>query len=752
LLTRAPARETGTSPPPPNGGGAAPDRTRDGILPARTAPADRLLTIVALVILVLVPVAFNAITLWPEVSIPVPSLNDDAVHYLFIQRASEALARGENPFDHWVPDVELGFPMFFYYQHLPHLVVVFLHRLLFGRIDLLTLLNLVRYLLLVGLPLTVYWSMRRLEFSVVAAAVGAASASLLSANHRYGFEYDSYVWRGFGMYTQLWAMHLSFVTLACLHRLLARGEARLAAVLATATLALSHLVYAYMMALSALVLLLVGLNRTNARIRIGRLAVTGLLAAAITCYAWLPFLLLKAYLSASPYLQRWKYDSFGAAEILRWLVTGDLLDYGRLPVLTVLLALGLAAAVAAGSRQGRLAVALFGLWLVLYFGRVTWGGLVNLLPMHEGLLFHRFIGGVHLAAILLIGLGGEWIWQRLAPLPQHSRVLVAGAVVLLLLGPALEERQAFYTANRQWLTRTRVALDTDADARTVLATLGELPPGRVFAGLRADWGRTLRFGDLSFYNLLTFHQIPAVSPPYSGWSLNSDLIWHFAEANLAHYNLFNVRYVVAPASWSAPAFLAPIRTTPKYVLYGTRTSGYADFAAVTATKSVSSQLALFLDMRGWFLSPDPAAGRAVRYDYPSTTSSGIAAAEDAGAAAGAGCPAGRIGERGIGPGRLDLEVECPTAATVVLKMTYHPNWRVTVDGRPVPTFMVSPSFVGFEVPAGSHQVRAEYRSPAYKTVLLVLGAGVLLGTVFTRRRLGQLETSLSRASRGARAV
>ena len=99
---------------------------------------------------------------------------------------------------------------------------------------------------------------------------------------------------------------------------------------ASSVLALSHLVYAYMMAPAALALFYVGLTRTNARLRLVRLAVTGALAGVITSYFRLPFVLLKAYLSVSPYLQRWKYDSFGAGDILTWLVNGDLMDYGRL--------------------------------------------------------------------------------------------------------------------------------------------------------------------------------------------------------------------------------------------------------------------------------------------------------------------------------------------------------------------------------------------------------------------------------------
>ena len=66
----------------------------------------------------------NAVTLLPELTIPAPSVNDDQYHYLFIQRASQALDDGENVLDHWLPQVETGVPQFLYYQHLPALVVV----------------------------------------------------------------------------------------------------------------------------------------------------------------------------------------------------------------------------------------------------------------------------------------------------------------------------------------------------------------------------------------------------------------------------------------------------------------------------------------------------------------------------------------------------------------------------------------------------------------------------------------------------
>ncbi len=218
-----------------------------------------------------------------------------------------------------MPQLELGFPQALYYQSFPHLVVVLLDRLSLGSIDLFTMFNLVRYVLLVGLPLTVYWSMRRMGFSVVASAMAAAASPLFSGAFRYGFEYDSYIWRGFGMFTQLWAMHLSFIALACVYRVVNKGTGYVLAMVALSVLVLSHLIYAYMMAITVILVVIVGARRSTIVPRLVRLGVVGVVALAVTAYQWLPFITSREYLNATPYLQPYKYDSFGAPAILGWL-------------------------------------------------------------------------------------------------------------------------------------------------------------------------------------------------------------------------------------------------------------------------------------------------------------------------------------------------------------------------------------------------------------------------------------------------
>src|SRR5207245_4497905 len=117
---------------------------------------------------------------------------------------------------------------------------------------------------------------------------------------------------------------------------------------------------------------------------------------------------------------------------------------------------------------------------------------------------------------------------------------------------------------------------------------------------------------------------------------------------------------------------------------------------------------------------DNAALRFHRFDYP-------ASADRAVAEGSAGCSRPTYAYERMQPSRLDLLVGCPDRSTLVLKITYHPNWHVTVDGREVAAFMVSPSFIGVALEPGDHFVTAEYRSTPSKTPLLIVGAVILVG-------------------------
>lgn len=688
----------------------------------------------ALAAILALPMLLNAVALLPEITIGIPSNNDDANHYAYIVRADDALSRGENVLEFWMPSMELGFPPFLYYQHLPHLVVVALARVTFGLVDLLTLFNIVRYVLLVTLPLTVWWSLRTLGMPAAGAAFAGAAASLVAGAGRFGIEYDSFVWRGWGMYTQLWAVHLTFLSLAFVHRLLETGRGLVRTVVVLAALALSHLIWAYMTVFSVLVLFLVGLRRATWRARAIRLAAAGSGALVVSSYMWLPFLLEKRYLNVSqPYLPEWRFDSFGFGQIVSWLVTGDLLDHARLPVLTLALAGGLVAVALRRDRLAALAAALFALWLVLWSGRTSLGALADLLPLGEGMHVHRFVGGVDVAAVLLIGLGAALVWRVVGAEADARRAVAAGVLFVVLLAPAMWERAGYYGLNTQWMTETRDATLARGDTEALVATIASLPPARVYAGLNNAWLQSLDlvpFNSVRIPDLLNAEGITRVAKPYASLSLDADVLFSFDPNVRAQWDVLDARYAVAREGQPVPSFLVPIRSVGRYVLYAAPTSGWTAFAATTRLAAAAKDEQLFFQLRDWLVSDGPARRAYVRYAYPS---SGVADA-----AVRSWCTDGKVSFERMQPDRFDALLACDGASTVVLKWTFHPNWHVTVDDRPVETFMVSPGFIGFEMPPGSHYVTAQYTSTPLKTPLAALGALSLAALVAYRRRIARL--------------
>lgn len=698
--------------------------------PAWSAALRRLGSIHPIVIAV---VAFNAIALWPELT-GVPNLNDDAYHLQLVLRAADAMTHGEHPFDNWLPTLELGFPVFLYYQQLPHLVVDLLGGLTFGTVDLRTMFDIVRYALLVGLPVTVYVSLRWMGFGRTGAAAAAAASALFSSDHRFGLEYDSYLWRGYGLYTQLWAVHLSFIALAAFHRLLQRGGHVLPAVVGGAGVLLVHLLYGYMLAISVLVMAAIGLSRATLRRRVIVLAVTAALTLAIVAYLVPPYFGAQAYLDISPFLPRWRWDSFGAPAILGWLVTGDLFDHGRLPVITALVGVGIVAGLLRRDRLGLTAVVLFAVWLTLYFGRATYGPLADLLPLANGLPVHRFIGGVQISAVLLVGLGAEWIWtQSQARIRRPYATLVAAGLAALLLVPVLGERWSYESLNRAWIEETARIVGADTDATTIAETLMLLPPGRVYAGLRTNWGQSLDFGSsfrgLHLWDVLSARGLDLVRPASFSFSLNSDVIFAFDDSRLADYQIFDARYVVAPPSASLPAELRTIARTSRYVLYEAPTTGIATYVALVAAQRPATQAELVTRQREWLASPDAAAGTYVPFGFPEPVPS-----------VGPSSPCSRPAyesERRT-PARIEVTVSCPEQAVLVFKTTFHPDWRITVDGVVRQSFMVSPSYLAVALPPGRHVVSADYQATPSRTPLLILGGLTLFGAVLFRRRLDRI--------------
>src|SRR5262249_14883143 len=118
-----------------------------------------------------------------------------------------------NPLDCWVSEWTLGYPVFRTYQILGHLSITVLYFLLGKTVPVLTLFIWARFLLIVLLPLSAFFTARLFMLPTSIAVASAAASTLIATNGLYGLEYGSFVWRGNGLFTQALAMHLLLWTL-----------------------------------------------------------------------------------------------------------------------------------------------------------------------------------------------------------------------------------------------------------------------------------------------------------------------------------------------------------------------------------------------------------------------------------------------------------------------------------------------------------------------------------------------------------
>jgi hypothetical protein len=718
--------------------------------------------------LIAAAILFNLIFLFPEVSIPVPNLNDNVLHFTLIEKASEAIKTRDNILDPWVPYWDMGFPVFQYYQHLPHFLVAALYRLAGERIDLFTLFNWVKYLLLSFFPLSIYIASRKLELPKTTGAFAALCSSLLSTNGLYGVDFASFVWRGSGLYPQIWGIVLLPLALGQFYSSVKYNKGYFKSTVLFTVLLLSHVIYAYMAVLSSLLFILLRIGSVRIPQKLGRLALIFVLSGIASSYFLVPFFLNGAYLNRSVWELQEKYDSYGHKFVLEKLFNGDLLDYGRLPVLTLLMFLGLARVITKRDESHRLTLALFLMWLLLYFGRPTWGVLLKLLPMSSDLHLHRFLGGVHLASIFLIGIGLHVFWDSLIVLGKKIAGKLAKAratvtsergqnlsykliysmlgclLIAAILIPVWRERVAYLNDNKLMMATTHEAFkQQDKNIRDLVDYLRSVQheaPGRVFVGLPTTWGKNFNIGYVHMYAVLSVEKLDALSYLYHAMSLNADIQVRFDESDPVHYNLFNVRYVVAPRERSFPEFVRPMRTFGNWTAYKVDTSGYFDL--------VQSDIAFYGGKDSWYRANYQwlTSGLPKAKQHPS-----IFPEKDGGPyrqwldmGSSFSLPSagdlphggdGKIISESANDQVYSASVSTQTPSYLLFKMTYHPYWRVVVDNVARETVMLSPSFIAVHLEPGEHQVTFRYSPPPDKALLIILGLITLIGLFVFEKRL-----------------
>lgn len=675
-------------------------------------------------LLVALSIAFNLFALRAELA-RVADLNDTSVHISMVRWAEERLSSGQLVFDGWYPRLALGLPQFHHYQSLPHIIGGALATM-FGAERTVTW---TYYLGLSFWPLCLYVTVRLFKFGRWTAATTALLAPLASSVTAYGYEHASYVWRGNGVWSQLWGMWLFPLTLALTWRAVSRGKGYALGALALGLTIACHFLTGYF-AILALGLWVLITPKEFLR-RLGRAAAVGIGGALVAAWVVVPLLLDSQWAARTQYnVGTFWADSHGGGQVMKWLFTGELFDHGRWAVLTLLVGLG---AVVCGIRfvrdeRARAVLAFTVLGLLLFCGRDTIGFAIDLLPGGKDLLLHRFIIPLHLGGLLLAGIGSSWLAQgayarlrtrrpNLGPVLAGAAVLLAGLVVLV---PAARERITFNDQGANWIAEQRQADATSGrDFAALASEAAAIGGGRVYAGSAAA-GQQNKIGYVPGFAYLLDADVDGVGFTLRTLSLSDDVETRFDDTNPEHFDLYNVRYMILPTGQEPQVPATLVSTRGDWTLWSVATTGYLEVVDTTPA-IIADRTNLGQRVEAFLASGEPAAGR-----IPVIAFGGDDAALPT--ASFGSPPPGRAGDVTVGYERPDDgifggTVEANRPSVVMLKATYHPRWTATVDGEPAQTQMLAPSFVGVRVPAGAHRV--EFRYEPYPNYWLLFSLGLL---------------------------
>jgi Bacterial membrane protein YfhO len=711
--------------------------------------------------------AAAAFDLWTlrEQRTPVAYENDLSVHTAMVRFASERIAGGHLPWTSWFPYIGLGSPQFLHYQSLPAVLAGLLAR----AVSPMSAVSWTTYLLLGTWPLSVYICGRLFSLRPWSAAWAAVASPFVSTTFSSGYEQRAYIFLGYGLWTQLFAMWTLPVAWGLTWRAVSTHRFRFAASFAIALTVCLHFETGYLALLGLVVFPVFANGARTERARSAGFVAVG--ALVLSAWAWVPLIADRHWSAVNSVLANTAYQKgYSLPKMLWWLITGRLFDnQSVVPVITTLGAIGLLVALARWRREPatRAILAIGVCSLLLEGGTSTYGPISYLLPGHQDIYFRRFAVGFQLSWLLLAGTAAvalvDWMARLvaggdrpgegptrngLAPLARSAArwgaVAILASAMASGLGAQVDRIVKVDTTNAKAIQIQQVADETQGQQIGVLiAKMSSLGPGRVYAGTTSNWGLRFTVGEVPVFKYLETQGVDVMVYSPTTTTLMDDPEYYFNENRPGEYSLFGIRYEIMPTSMLPPVPATPELAVGKFTLWELPGGGYA---RVVDTVGTIAETRANLARRSlpYLSSLLPAEGRWLSVAFEGARA---AAPTDPDATSSDGSPGTVVSESDeLTSGSFRVQVRLSRTAVVSLSETYDPGWKAYVDGKPTPTEMLAPALVGVTVGPGTHEVTFRYSGYSEYPLLFVLGAlGVIAGAGWPlalrlnrrrRRRLG----------------
>ena len=656
-------------------------------------------------LLVVVAVVWGLVSL-RALTVGVAYLNDSSLHEQMVRVATAQLRAGHLPLTSWFAFLGEGSPQFLHYQSLP--------AILTGAVGLLVGPDVAfrwsLYVLLSLWPISVYLSARAFGAGRPAAGASAVMAPFVVSVTGVGYEQHAYLWTGYGVWTQLWASWTLPLAWGYSWRAIRDGRGYFRAVGLIMLTVAFHFETGYL----ALGVLLVWPLVAGRPLLVGVRRAVVLVAGSLLASAWVivPLVEQRAWAAVNEPLQgTGLVDGYGARRVLVWVISGQLFDHGRLPVVTVFAGLGFGLAWLAWSSDADargLLVAL-AVCLLLAFGRQTFGSLVDVIPGSADVFFRRFMMGVQLAGLLLAGRGAAWLAAggvrllkpRVPRLPRGVAAAAGVVVVVGVLAPAWVQLGGDDRRDRAAISAQRHADNTQGvQLDRLVAVIDRDGGGRTYAGMPSDWGQEFTVGAVPVFKYLESRDVDEVGYTLRTASLMTDPEFFFDDRNPSDYRLFAIRYLILPAGTRPPVPARLKLQSGPYSLWTINGAGYIQAGTIVgeiSTNRTNAGARSVPLLRSGLA--DDGAYLGVRYGSDGRGDSRLPSVRSR-------SPAGavRAQHADLDDGEARATVWMRRPGVAVLSASYDPGWTATVNGRQRPTRMVAPALVAVAVPAGTDQV------------------------------------------------
>jgi len=728
-------------------------------------------------LIIALAIGFNLYLYFPETKI-LGDPNDNIFQYSLVYRTNWVWENYGCPFslsclpnliDHNVTYWAEGYALPFYYSHLPQIAVVASYKLLIyplsnlasWAITLFQYYNWTKYLLLSLFPLPVFLALRIVGFTPLVSAVVALLASHYSTDGLYGIDPPSFLWRGYGLTSQLYAMTFMPFSLAFAYKSMKTPKIinnnSLLAILFLVLTTAGHLGMGIISILFIFPFIFLNLHKRQLIERIKKLLFIVFSMVFILSYWIVPILLYNNYHIISFWDPIWKFDSYGWYETVKQFLSGQTFDWQRAPLITYLTLLGFFVLLL----ETKLFVfALsFAVMMLLYFGRTTWGSAIDLVPGLSDFHLHRFIVGVHIASLFLLAAAFtslfklckqlfESVKKRFPQLEVEFPLIKYLPQVLLLTASALIfyflalQTIKYNSLNSRWVGEANNAYRYDEkNFQQLISYLKTLPPARIYAGRPGNWGHDFRLGSSQIYMLLSVHGLDITQFLPETWSMMSENDQNFDERVLADYDLLNTRYIVSPKNNDFPKEVKLAKEFGPFKVYAVPTSGWFD--VISSPMFVETDKTNFINLvhlwhrsypRTWKMHPlisvdknplipggierrikmvdevtyrDNGEEKNIFADFPFVFPEAT--------------PSGRLisdkVEKQKYSATVEVPADCPNCL-IMFKMSYHPNWQTYLDGQPAKKLAVFPYYVAVKASPGRHTIEVVHKPNKLKIFLL----------------------------------